>query len=1585
MAHQKPRKIEVGLVNHDSIQLKWEPPILDGGCKVYEYEINYKKCVVQRIGKRETREYEAMPAIVTSRYVKRHAVATYGFTIENLSGETEYSDIVIRCRNKIDWGPFSAPLDPVTTKKFKPPTMPLYFENIKLTSSVIAFKWSEPFNCGGAPVVNYILTYTEVSLKDEQGVGVKTDSEKYEEIDHVIDLEGPQTYHSMIDLRGETEFKNFELRAISAAGLESEVVKHPSLVTLESTRRQLLQKEIQRVRRTEGDYIDTDFHQGFVQREEKLDYLGRLEAELHELPEEEVDGDIFGGDKAGAKKKWNKLKFGAQFTRGVGGKVDEHHNMTDDEIYESMQPGFIRRKKQFLYRIETLEKEIEECEQRKVDAVSNRSYLTYQMGHMQERIIALQGEMDRASTFKGEDINSDVIHGTDQRFTVQKLIEDLTVELENAQGSIAGWKNEIIQGDRLKATMSNLKLKKIESLKIRRAAYKNFENQAKRTEKFHGQFAADPLMMKQQFFERWADNAATRVRVRNVMMKVWGDQSTRYLNAALHKWKYGKHAEEQGNLEDKYKVIGAGGKMLIHSERNRLENIKDMADVLVTLTEIGKETTLGKYSNKQRRELEGNIHFHESELGHTLGSYSRDLAHLIQGDAFFNIRKYVEADRCFDKQLQQMRSEDDPENPDVKVLALIYGRKGRVQLAMRNWDRAILNYDRQRSLAEEIESDVEWAAAFMGLGEGYLGKGDYDNSRVLFEQAMLKCIVIGDKVRQARSYRGIQVSYERMYNVMYAQRFKEKADMLTSELKVRMEGAYTSMEDLKARLIDTTASMGEVIMLERITAGCIRMRADRIKLEEKIELTIEKYHEQKKEFDAIEKLLVQIEEQLQEAKTTDKDEMSSALVHEKEQVFEVEELKMRLTEKLKKVKVETEEQRSRTKQQQMNIKNLEDDLAEMDKDLAIEQGPLMQKVMQQRILRCISLNPSNTAGNEVTGTATGGIEFVAAAETKNINIYDIHSGELKLVFSGDEVGRHVGEPEGHTGVITAMIFHDARIYTGSMDTTVMCWDIETEERLFVCQGHEATVTCINVDAYKLITGAADTKIIIWDKDTGEMIKLVHGHSRGVNCIHSGPTWFASGGTEGEIRVWGNLHPKDDPKYKTVKCMNRLKGHGCKVTVIRYGQLELISGDAHGYVIVWWLKTGDIVQKSKAHDGVVTDLQFDATKIVTCGVDNNLQLIDITTGDVLQTLRGHTGPVIGLAFDTTQILSASSDGTLRHWEWGSASNKPDKYHTFESGDNLAKISRKYKVPIPDLVKWNGIKDVKKIYSGQKLIVAKGRPDEPTEAELLASTLKSKERVREAAVQEKIEKYMKMAEEELKKANNKQISSNLKVGNHVSKSSLASRVLHGTGSLLPHEYMKVTPEKEKRDAAQEFVSLKARMKNMGRTKDQLAVKESNKALWETQVQKDDYVPNRLKIGQDVGIFLFDGIVEEFIKDICKECTSTELYDESLSGKFYNFTPRLGRAAKAPIYKLRMRYSNALDFAKGIDTNDSSLGSMGRIDRSPEADDRSLSTISTKASRRSSNSSPTRSLLSPSMGLAEEGSVEKFGSIMEGNEDG
>ena len=109
-----------------------------------------------------------------------------------------------------------------------------------------------------------------------------------------------------------------------------------------------------------------------------------------------------------------------------------------------------------------------------------------------------------------------------------------------------------------------------------------------------------------------------------------------------------------------------------------------------------------------------------------------------------------------------------------------------------------------------------------------------------------------------------------------------------------------------------------------------------------------------------------------------------------------------------------------------------------------------------------------------------------------------------------------------------------------------------------------------------------------------------------------------------------------------------------ITVVKHGNLEIVSGDGSGCIFVWWIQSKEIIQKCKAHNGAVLDLQFDATKIVSCGTDKDIKIIDIISGDVLQTLRGHDKPVISIAFDNDLILSLSQDQTLRKWYWSSCS-------------------------------------------------------------------------------------------------------------------------------------------------------------------------------------------------------------------------------------------------------------------------------------------------------------------------------------------
>lgn len=54
------------------------------------------------------------------------------------------------------------------------------------------------------------------------------------------------------------------------------------------------------------------------------------------------------------------------------------------------------------------------------------------------------------------------------------------------------------------------------------------------------------------------------------------------------------------------------------------------------------------------------------------------------------------------------------------------------------------------------------------------------------------------------------------------------------------------------------------------------------------------------------------------------------------------------------------------------------------KDIEIEGGALMTSVVAKARLRLIALNPANTAGDDVEGTATGGVEKVVAVEGKKV-------------------------------------------------------------------------------------------------------------------------------------------------------------------------------------------------------------------------------------------------------------------------------------------------------------------------------------------------------------------------------------------------------------------------------------------------------------------------------------------------------------------------------------------------------------------------------------------------------------------------
>ena len=654
-------------------------------------------------------------------------------------------------------------------------------------------------------------------------------------------------------------------------------------------------------------------------------------------------------------------------------------------------------------------------------------------------------------------------------------------------------------------------------------------------------------------------------------------------------------------------------------------------------------------------------------------------------------------------------------------------------------DIALMYTDRGLTIAQEFGFNEHVAQALLCIGECYYAKEEQATAVTYFDRVVIasssgssgidsgtQSTSTGTSAKAAATsavaaHRGLQKCYIDLGMDEKAEKSKALADQVTCSREMRLAAANETINDLKSRLVNVTAETADVVSLQRVTPHYIELKLEKRRIQNQIEATKQEVEATERAIKDSNTLLRAIDKQLESAKAPEAPaKMISSLVHENAQEFDTSELIYRLEVRREDVVGDIQAAEKHQRSLRTNIKNSEDDLEGIRNDLLVENGPLMQRILDKRIIRCMTLSSSNVAGNDVMGGATGGVEYCVVSEGKDIYVHQLRSGKLIFVFRGDEEGKHIGEVVGHTCFITCLYSYGTFIYSGSMDKTIMCWNADDGQRVFVARGHEATVTCISVDDTKMISGSADKTLGVWDRETGQLLRRLDGHSRGILSVHCGPSWCVSGDSDGTVLVWD-----DEFQFR-----QNLRLPRARITVVRYGELEVITGDSNGCIAIWWIKTGTILKQCKAHEGSVADLQFDATRVVSCGFDGTVQVVDILTGDVLQTLRGHDGPVLAVSFDSRSILSASRDGTLRRWVWGDMSSRfEDKLHTFAAGDTLPAIAQRYGIEFDDLVTWNGIRDAKLVYPGAKLIVKKGDPTSRTKAEIRAERNLQREQMRE----------------------------------------------------------------------------------------------------------------------------------------------------------------------------------------------------------------------------------------------------------------
>ena len=1314
------------------IQWEWEEPITDGGLPVYEYELSFiaKRMDWQPRKKRYKTTAIQVDSYLTTLICSQDPVCHAGARVVGLLGSTEHINWRMRCRNLQGWSDWVDMMDKgpegdqpisVFTQDVEAPSPPLFFRFIRNTSSCIYLAWDPPFYDGGREIVGYVISYTVNEIHT-----TLTERDIIIPVDMQYHAGGSVLAAVLRNLPAKTKVVNITIKAVNFGGMTSDATKleflenvPEAIETDQCSRHAFVARELARSANAKGDFIDSDFYTGVMQRLRRIDHISALEQEMKIVKPDELE--MQEARELQAIQEYERLQKDAKALEDGGGEDNEDWGDEDETMMQMEKTTFTNRQRRqhFKVRIESLGKKLVSLKAERFNIDTERSRLTQLMKTRQAHQVALQMERDRCKDFKGSVVTSAILMGAPNQYVLGDFLKKLERAIDECKAEISESKLLVMKGELRKAKVKTSFEQAEVELKNRKALFLQFEHDhQKRIKMLHRMTdGADEERIKIKYFAFLVENRDQRIRARYLITHIFTRRVYWQVRNAFTRWSKGEVVDSVEHHVDPHAPISLGGTMLETARQKRVELQGLLRQAMASTVDIQQKFKLAAMDIGNRRRLTRNKDFRGTTEGMDhMDAEANGMHYLYEADGYALEGNFTLAHSTYDNQIIYLRSKP---KLNIKLLAITHGHYGKMCLREGKFDRAIVEFGRQLSLAREIDDRPEMADAYFGMGSGYLQIRQYDDAIRYLDIAQTRLSSLGNMPAYCGAMRDLREVYLRVGKMDIVAMYDDKIDRVEGEMRVKIGAGATRLKELQSRLNNSNADIEQAVHIERMTLRAIQTRMKIDELSNHLDELAEDEDKQQEVVTEITTVLGEIEEELSFAWETDDSEMMTHLVHDQPQMMNVEEVKQRLKVRKLKDMERLKEQQNELQKVTVKVKNAEDEIHELNQILDLENGALMKNTRTDLAFRCVGMCGGNVSGNEITGTSSGGSEIFLAAESNNIHAIDYHSGAITHVMAGEPKGTHrpgVENPKtGHESTVTC-IFHDCQtFFSGSTDETIIRWDLATHKFKTIYEGHEGSIVCIVVDGPIMASSSSDATVRLWDKESAHQLRVLYGHQKSVLAMDLGPSWLLTGSSDEDVRVW-TLAPKGKHSLK-VDCRYRLQGHECHITCVKYGKLEVVSGDNKGRIFVWWMKTGEVLKVIQAHSMAIRCLQFDAVSIVTGSVDSDVCIIDIATGEVLQKLRGHTAAVLGVAFDTERIVSIGGDNTIRYWTWGKKKvGGDDKYHVLDTGQSLLQITKLYPgLTVQELMSWNGISDPKQMYAGMKLIVKKGDPTQPTEAE------------------------------------------------------------------------------------------------------------------------------------------------------------------------------------------------------------------------------------------------------------------------------